>query len=341
MKAELNSHEYWMRAALKEAQKGVGLTRPNPPVGAVVVRRGKIVGRGFHPKAGKPHAEIYALSRAGLLARGSTLYVTLEPCCTTGRTPPCTEAIIKAGIKRVVYACVDCNPRHAGRADAILRRAGIEVIRGVAKDAAATLIRPFAMKITKGRPYITLKLACTLDGKIADFNGRSKWITGEASRSVVQELRRTADAIMIGAGTLRSDNPSLMPRPMRGRNPYRIIIKGKQPLPVGSKVLRDSYAARTKVFEGSLGLKRIMRELARLDVMHIVCEGGGVLAEKLLRAGLVDEMWIFYAPKFLGGTGRVSVAGPGWRLPSAPLFSIVQVRQIGDDLLVRLEKQHV
>lgn len=331
----------WMRTAISLAAMGVGLTRPNPPVGAVVVRGGKIVGRGYHHKAGEPHAEIHALRNAGARARGATLYVTLEPCSTQGRTPPCTDAIVASGIKRVVYGCTDPNPKHVGRAAIILKRAGIDVEQGVLAPACEALIRPFAMRMRKSRPYVTLKLACTLDGKIADARGQSKWITGPSARSAVQSLRRSADAIMIGAGTLRADNPSLLPRPDRGRTPFRVIIKGTKSLPSSSAVFTDAAASQTVVYEAKTGLGRILCDLARRDVMHVVCEGGGILAEELLRADLVDELWLFYAPKIVGERGRASFAGKGWLLAAAPRFSLKQVKRYGDDVLMKLERSHV
>lgn len=318
------------------AGKGVGLTRPNPPVGAVVVKNGKRVGRGFHAKAGGPHAEVVALGEAGAKAMGGTLYVTLEPCCTHGRTPPCTEAIIRAGITRVVYGCVDPNPAHAGRADAVLKKAGIATTRGVLEAECAGLIRGFTMRMLKKRPYVTLKLACTLDGKIADAQGRSKWITGPAARAAVQSLRRAADAIMVGAETVRQDDPSLLPRPARGRKPYRVIVQGTTPLPAGAKVFTDKAAEQTLVFDGCAGLAKLMRDLARWDCLHVLCEGGGVLAGHLLKAGLVDEIWMFYAPKMLGAGARESVGGHGWLLSHAPSFKLVSAEVLGQDVLVRL-----
>jgi diaminohydroxyphosphoribosylaminopyrimidine deaminase/5-amino-6-(5-phosphoribosylamino)uracil reductase len=330
-----------MRMALTEAAKGVGLTRPNPPVGAVVVRGGRVVGKGYHAKAGDPHAEVVALRDAGAKAKGATLYVTLEPCCTHGRTPPCTNAIIEAGIKRVVYGCVDPNTAHAGRADKILAKAGIKVAAGVLEDECRKIIRPFVSRILRGRPYVTLKLACTLDGKIADARGTSKWITGEQARSAVQDLRRSADAIMVGAETLRKDDPSLLPRPARGRKPLRVIVKGTRPLPRKAQVFCDEASAQTLVADGRKGILAILRDLARRDCMHMVCEGGGVLAEKLLRSKCVDALWIFYAPKIIGGSGTPSFAGPGWRLPQAPSFVVAEVSRLGDDVLVKLERNDV
>ncbi len=346
-----------MEVALEEAARGVGLTRPNPPVGAVLVRNGKIIGRGFHPKAGKPHAEILALREAGAAAQGATLYVTLEPCCTQGRTPPCTEAIIRSGIRRVVYGCVDPNPAHAGRADRLLTKAGIQVAAGVLEEPCRELILPFATRIREGRPYVTLKLACSLDGRIADAAGTSKWITGDAARQAVQELRRTADAILVGAETLREDDPSLLPRPARGRKPWRVIVAGRRPLPKQARVFTDGHEERTLVVadrhlripgvrclrvagsRGRVAMPAVLRALSELDCLHVVCEGGGVLAQSLLKAGLVDELWMFYAPLMLGGDARASVAGRGWKLGEAPAFTITGVLQTGNDVLIKARRR--
>lgn len=330
--------EHFMREALAQATLGQGLTRPNPPVGAVVVKSGRVIGRGFHRKAGGPHAEVFALADAGKGARGATVYVTLEPCCTQGRTPPCTSALILAGVKRVVYGCVDPNPAHAGRADAVLDAAGIAVTSGVLRDACEAMIRPFAMRMLHQRPYVTLKLACSLDGRIADAHGTSKWITGPEARKAVQTLRRTADAVMVGAGTVRADDPSLLPRPAFGRKPYRVIIRGKRPLSTDATVFTDAAAERTLVFDGRRGLVRILRDLARQDIMHVVCEGGGRLAGSLLCAGLVDALWIFYAPKLIGGTGQPAVAGRGWSLAEAPRWPVESVEQMGEDVLVKFRR---
>lgn len=354
---------YWMQHALELAAKGEGLTRPNPPVGAVVVRDGAIVGEGFHPRAGQPHAEIFALQEAGKAACGATLYVTLEPCSTHGRTPPCTEAIITAGVRRVVYGCVDPNPRHAGRADRILRRGGIEVTRPVLEDACRTIIRPFATRMLEKRPFLTIKLACSLDGRIADRQGRSKWITGKAARGAVQELRRAVDAIMVGAETVRRDDPSLLPRPALGRMPWRVIVAGRNRLPLQAKVFRDQAANRTIVMvpavfpqrdqlmargiecvtipmsAGHLSMKAVLRELARRGCLHVCCEGGGVLAQSLLKTGWVDQLWMMYAPMLLGDAATPAIAGSGWQLNRAPSYTIRHVEPLGPDVLLVAEPQ--
>jgi len=247
MSAGRGADAAFMRRALELARRGEGLTRPNPPVGAVIVRDGEVVGEGWHRKAGGPHAEVWALRGAGEKARGATLYVTLEPCTTTGRTPPCADAVIRAGVARVVVGTADPNPKHAGRAFPVLRAAGIEAECGVEEAAAKELLAPFAATMTLGRPHFTLKLGLTLDGFLADAEGRAKWITGEASREKVQELRRAADAVMVGAGTLRADDPSLWPRPDGGREPWRVVVGGAGGLPAGAKLFTDAHRGRTVV----------------------------------------------------------------------------------------------
>lgn len=362
MRIQRPSDDHWMQHALDLAVQGVGLTRPNPPVGAVVVKGSRIIGEGFHPRAGEPHAEVFALRQAGAAARGATLYVTLEPCCTQGRTPPCTEAIIAAGIRRVVYGCVDPNPAHAGRADAILRRAGITVTRPVLESSCQALIAPFATRLLHQRPFVTLKLACTLDGRIADPRGRSKWITGPEAREAVQELRRTADAIMVGAETIRADDPSLLPRPAEGRAPWRVVIAGTRPLPAKARIFTDDARSRTLVYvtrhfaqakrlaargitvvtlpaaRGNVSVKAVLRDLAARGCMHLLCEGGGVLAEALLRENLIDQCWMFYSPRFLGDAATPCVAGRGWQLDRAPGFVMSHVEQRGGDVLMVVKR---
>lgn len=351
----------WMAEALRLARLGEGLTRPNPPVGAVVVKQGKIIGRGYHRKAGGPHAEVYALRQAGAKARGATLYVTLEPCSTFGRTPPCTGAIIRAGIGKVVVAVSDPNPRHAGRGVKLLRRAGIEVVSGPGAGEALALLAPFASSMTRRRPWLTLKLAESLDGRIADAAGRSKWISGPEARKVVQGLRRRADAVMVGAGTVVKDDPSLLPRPARGRKPWRIVVDAAGRVPVDSRVFSDASAqqtilattrrcpARRQAQYGAGGAKvlvlpvagrgvslpALLKSLHGLGVLHVLCEGGGELAASLVRARLVDELVLFVAPVIVGGDGMAAVGGKGWPLSGAPRLQIVEACRVGDDVMIR------
>jgi diaminohydroxyphosphoribosylaminopyrimidine deaminase/5-amino-6-(5-phosphoribosylamino)uracil reductase len=320
-----------MQRALALARRGEGLTRPNPPVGAVLVQNGKIIAEGFHKKAGGPHAEVNCLKSAIGNLQSAILYVTLEPCSTYGRTPPCTDMILSNGISRVVIGAKDPNPAHAGRGIRILRRAGVEVITGVCRAEAEMLIAPFAKRILTGMPYVTLKLAATVDGRIADSSGKSKWITGPQARAKVQELRRSADAIMVGAGTVRSDDPSLLPRPARGRMPWRVIVGST--LQANAKVLTDEASGQTLVMSGSL--RKILCDLGKRGVMHVLCEGGGELAGSLVRAGLVDEFALFVAPSMLGGDGVPMVGSKGWLLTKMPLLSFQTLEKCGKDVFIR------
>jgi diaminohydroxyphosphoribosylaminopyrimidine deaminase/5-amino-6-(5-phosphoribosylamino)uracil reductase len=348
----MSLHEPFMQRALALAKRGEGLTRPNPPVGAVLVQNGKIIAEGFHKKAGLDHAERVCLKSAVGNLKSSILYVSLEPCSTTGRTPPCTDLIIERGIRRVVIGCKDPNPAHTGRGIRILRRAGVEVITGVCRAEAEALIAPFAKRILTGMPYVTLKLAATVDGRIADASGKSKWITGPKARAKVQELRRSVDAIMVGAGTVRADDPSLLPRPAKGRAPWRIIVGSN--IPSNSKVLTDEAAEQTLIFsaeqmEGralsrphagkrprrSVALQTVLRELAKRGVMHVLCEGGGELAGSLVRAGLVDEFALFIGPSLLGGDGFPMVGKRGWPLENMPILRFQTLEKCGKDVFIR------
>lgn len=351
----------WMREAVKLAARGEGWTRPNPPVGAVVVKAGKAVGRGWHQKAGGPHAEVYALAEAGAAARGATIYVTLEPCSTFGRTPPCTDAIKAAGIARVVAGTGDPNPRHESRAFQILEAAGIATVRGVMEDECRQLIAPFAKWIRTGMPYLTLKLAMTADGRIADSSGQSRWITGPEARAEVHRLRRRADAILVGARTVIKDNPSLLPEGPQPNALYRVIIDGQGRSQAEAQVFTDARAGNTilctthdcpdsrrKRWEahgaavwgvpsrkGKIQLTEVLRLLGKMGLLHVVCEGGGVLAEGLVREGLVDEFWLFYAPRLLGGRSVPGFGGSGWTLSAAPALRFGSVVRTGSDLWVR------
>lgn len=358
----MDEHLPFMERALALARRGEGLTRPNPPVGAVLVENGKIVSEGWHKKAGGPHAEVNCLKKVPSIGKSATLYVTLEPCSTTGRTPPCTDLILERGVRRVVIGCKDPNPAHAGRGIRKLRRAGVDVITGVCREEAEALIAPFVKRMLTGMPYVTLKLGVTLDGRIADASGKSQWITGPAARKKVQELRRSADAVMVGAGTVRADNPSLLPRPAKGRAPWRVVVGSN--IPKKSKVLTDDAADQTMVFclrgqsynlmfsEGGYckktlnyrtdpsrlngSLRKILRDLAaKQDVMHVLCEGGGELAGSLIRAGLVDEFVIFMAPSMMGGTGFPMFGKKGWALLKMPRLVFQTLEKCGDDVLIR------
>ncbi|RKX47461.1 MAG: bifunctional diaminohydroxyphosphoribosylaminopyrimidine deaminase/5-amino-6-(5-phosphoribosylamino)uracil reductase RibD [Verrucomicrobia bacterium] len=331
----MTTDEKQMMRAIGLAKLGEGMTRPNPPVGAVLVLDNEVIAEGWHEKAGADHAERACLKKLKPKAqdlKSASLYVTLEPCSTQGRTPPCTDLILEKGIGRVVVSVEDLNPKHAGRGLDLLREAGVEVVTGICEKEGRELIAPFEKFITTGMPYVTLKLASTLDGRIADSEGKSKWITGLEARERVQEMRRRADAVMVGAGTVRVDDPSLLPRPSDGREPWRVVV-GKN-IPADAKVLTDEAAGRTLVREGSL--KDILKELAEeYDVMHVLCEGGGKLAAGLVEAGLVDEFAIFVAPKLMGADGIPNYAKRGGLISDIQNLKFHSVEQLGDDMLLR------
>ena len=358
MKSFLESDLKWMRLALELARRGEGLTRPNPPVGAVVVKNGRKIGQGWHKKAGGPHAEVFALRQAGAAARGATLYITLEPCSTFGRTPPCTDAVLRAGIARVVVAMADPNPKHAGRGLRLLRKAGVRTDVGACGAEAATLLAPFACHMLRQRPFFTLKLGLSLDGRIADRTHSSRWITGPDAREMVQAMRRASDAVMVGAGTVRHDDPSLWPRPDGKRNPGRVVVVRRGPLPLKAQLFTDEHAARTIVAApkgwqpacarqirkaGATVLElpkngflpSLATELGQFGILRVFCEGGGILAGELIQAGLVDELCVFLAPMLIGGpVGAVGAAA--WRLPQAPRFRRVESKSVGPDWFLRL-----
>lgn len=354
----------FMRRALALARKALGCTRPNPPVGALVVKGGEIIGEGFHTCAGQPHAEVEALNGCRVSPQGATLYVTLEPCCTHGRTPPCTERILKEKIARVVVGCHDENDCHCGRGLEILREKGVEVVFGVCEAEAKELVRPFFKHVTTGYPFLTLKLAMTLDGRIADCRGASKWITGEAARNAVQRMRRGADAIMVGAGTVCADNPSLLYRGKGRDNLMRVIVDETGRTPAAATVLTDSAATRTLIAtltttaqkkiaswlqqgaavwtfkpdkDGHLPLKQLLRRLGKAGYLHVLCEGGGTLAGALHDARLIDEYCLFYTPAIIGDSRAISgFAGKGVQMKNLERLELRSIKRIGDDLLVRL-----
>ncbi len=328
----MTADEKYMMRAIELAKQGEGLTRPNPPVGAVLVLEDQIIAEGWHKKAGTDHAERDCLKSAIGNLKSAILYVTLEPCSTHGKTPPCTDLILEKGIGRVVVSVTDLNPKHAGRGLDLLKEAGVEVVSGVCEKEGRELIAPFEKFITTGMPYITLKLASTLDGRIADSAGNSKWITGPEARERVQEMRRRADAVMVGAGTVRADNPSLLPRPDGGRKPYRIIIGST--VPEDSAVLTDEAARQTLICDGDL--KTALKELAeKYSIMHILCEGGGTLAASLVEANLVDEFAFFIAPKLLGADGLPNFGKTGGLITDVESLEFKSAEMVGEDVLLR------
>jgi diaminohydroxyphosphoribosylaminopyrimidine deaminase/5-amino-6-(5-phosphoribosylamino)uracil reductase len=344
----------FMHLALRLARRGYGATSPNPMVGAVLVKNGKVIGRGWHHQAGGPHAEIEALRDAqlhGHSPRGAALYVTLEPCSTQGRTPPCTEAIIAAGIKGVAAGATDPNPKHAGRGFEILRRAGIETIHEILGNECTRLNEAFNHWIVHRTPFVTVKAAMTLDGKIATANGESKWITGEEARAVGMKLRQGSDAILVGVNTILADDPSLTVRTrlgggrwMPGKPIRRIILDSMARTPLDAKVVSDPFAAQTTIVVGkrapknrvsalgkrvdvlvaplaksaignrqsAISVRWLLKKLGAENVTSLLVEGGGEVNASFLLSGLAQRVAFFYAPKILGGRGaRKAVAGEG------------------------------
>lgn len=327
-----------MRLALAEARKGLGKTSPNPAVGAVVVRNGVLLGKGWHRRAGKPHAEIEALRSLpkGVSAQGATLYVTLEPCSTHGRTPPCVEAILQAGFARVVVGTTDPNPAHVGKGLEILRQAGVVVTENVLENDCRDLNEAFNHWITTGRPLVIAKSAMSLDGRISRPPGESPWLTSAAARRLGHRLRAQVDAILVGAGTVRTDNPRLTVRGhgkrAAGRQPWRIVLSRSGDLPRDAAVFTDEWKERTLVFSD---LNEALHDLGRRQATSVLIEGGGELIGSALDRGLVDRIFFFYAPILVGG--NVSATGGEGVGASAEAWLLEKVtyEKIGPDLLCK------
>ncbi|MGA2866093.1 MAG: bifunctional diaminohydroxyphosphoribosylaminopyrimidine deaminase/5-amino-6-(5-phosphoribosylamino)uracil reductase RibD [Verrucomicrobiota bacterium] len=370
------THASYMRLALRLARRGCGTTSPNPMVGAVVVQGSRVIGRGWHERAGGPHAEITALRQAQQgrhRVRGATLYVTLEPCSTRGRTPPCTEAIIGAGLSKVVAGATDPNPRHGGRGFTILRRAGLAMVHGVLAEECERLNEAFNHWIVRRTPFVTVKAAMTLDGKIATAAGESKWITGAEARHWGLKLRQGADAILAGINTVLADDPSLTVR-VRGRQRRRIVLDAMARTPLGAKVVSDEQAALTTIVVSKsapkervaalagrvkvlvapvakgrrrqagrgapgpprLDLRWLLKRLGAEEVTSLLVEGGGEVNASFLFEGLAQRIAFFYAPKVLGGReARPAVAGAGARTLDQTLnLSGTEWRRLGPDWLL-------
>jgi diaminohydroxyphosphoribosylaminopyrimidine deaminase/5-amino-6-(5-phosphoribosylamino)uracil reductase len=345
-----------MAEALALAARARGRTAPNPMVGAVLVREGRVVGAGFHARAGQPHAEVEALADARGAAAGATLYVNLEPCCHHGRTPPCTEAVIAAGIRRVVVGMVDPDPRMQGRGIAQLRAAGLEVEVGVLEAEALALNAGFVRARTAGRPQVILKAGVSLDGRIADAAGRSQWITGAAARAAGRALRDQCDAVLVGSQTVLDDDPALTTRIDGGRDALPVILDGRLRTPATAQVLRagrppliftapDADPAHEQALAparlrrvprgpGGLELRAVLTALVDEGVHTLLVEGGGAVHHSLLSAGLVDELRLFLAPRVLAG-GRHWVEGAPFSLADGPRFELAELRRHGDDLELR------
>lgn len=350
----------YMSRALALAERGRGKTSPNPMVGAVLVKNGRIIAEGFHRKSGTAHAEIIALRQAGKRARGATVYVTLEPCSHTAQTGPCAQALIEAGVARVVYATVDPDPRVKGRGGRMLRQAGIKVKTGVLKQEALRLNEAYHYFHSNHRPFVTLKMAQTLDGRIATSSGDSKWISGPIARKMAHQLRAQNDAVLVGAGTVRQDNPALTVRHVKGRNPYRVVVSTSGRLPRQSQLLSDNkdfktvvatnikaahklslgsnagltYWAVKQLRDGRLDPSDILTKAAEFGIRSILIEGGAELATSFLKAGLVDKYIAIVAPVIVGqGTNAVADLGVR-KIADSIKLDRVTVERLGSDLVV-------
>jgi diaminohydroxyphosphoribosylaminopyrimidine deaminase/5-amino-6-(5-phosphoribosylamino)uracil reductase len=355
---------YFMNLALDLASKGEGTTSPNPMVGALVVKDGQVVGRGYHKSAGEPHAEVNALDAAGGLAKGATLYVTLEPCNHSGRTPPCTHKILASGIGRVVAAMKDPNKKVAGHGAEFLERNGVSVTTGVCEAQAKKLNEFFIKYVGTGRPFVIAKCAATLDGRIATRTGDSRWVTGEAARRFVHQLRHKVDAIMVGINTIRNDDPSLTTRlpDLQGSDPLRIILDTHLSINADARVLRQKSAVPTmlvagpnvprdkknalekagaRVLEAPLKNKLIdmdplMEQLGAMELTSLLIEGGSRVLASAFNHAVVDKVCFFYAPKILGGDDGVPIcSGPGVaKMSKCIAINDMVIHRFGDDVLL-------
>ncbi len=355
------NHEFFMESAMKLALKAKGRTSPNPMVGALVVRNGKVVGRGYHQECGLAHAEVIALDEAGKLSRGATLYVTLEPCKHFGRTPPCVDRIIKAKVKEVVVGMVDPNPLNNGKGILLLRQHKIKVVTGVLEAKLKKVNEAFIKYISKRMPFVTVKVAQSLDGKIATWRGDSKWISSDKSRSFAHRFRQDYDAIMVGVNTVLRDDPKLDAW-FSDKQPIKIVVDSQLSTPKdahlfsgGNKAIivtlssrpgqetqnRALLSEKAKILEvkekaGQVNLKSMMKKLARMGITNILVEGGGMLNGSLFDEGLVDKILFFISPKIIGGKEAISaVMGKGVeRVEKSVRLKDIRWRHLGDDFLV-------
>ncbi|WP_213685765.1 bifunctional diaminohydroxyphosphoribosylaminopyrimidine deaminase/5-amino-6-(5-phosphoribosylamino)uracil reductase RibD [Roseicyclus sp.] len=358
----MGEDDRWMRLALALGARGLGRVWPNPAVGCVIVKAGRVLGRGWTQDGGRPHAETMALAQAGAQARGATAYVSLEPCSHHGKTPPCADALTRAGVARVVVALGDPDPRVSGRGLAALRDAGIQVTEGVCTQEAQRAHRGFLTRVGQGRPMLTLKLATSADGRIATASGESQWITGPRARAWVHGMRACHDAVLVGAGTARADDPSLTVRGLGiTHQPVRIVLSRRLDLPLDSALMRsardipvwlchgpDAPAAAKTAWEaagarliavttglgGQLDLGAVMTALGAAGLTRVFCEGGGMLAAGLLGADLVDDLALITAGMVLGAEGTPAIGAMGIAaLAEAPRFALTETRALGGDVL--------
>ncbi len=354
------NHTTIMKYAITLAKRSRNRTLPNPQVGAIVVKDDKIVGEGYHKKAGGPHAEVYAINSAGKRSKGGTLYVTLEPCSHYGRTPPCTDLIIKTGIKKVFVSMIDPNPLVSGKGVEILKSSGIDVEVGLLEEEARDLNEVYIKNVTRKMPYIIFKSAMTLDGRTATKNGDSKWVTSDVSRSIVHRLRSNVEGVMVGIGTVLKDNPSLTTHGIEDDCPWRIIVDSRLRIPSHARVLNDRFRDKTLVVttynaqrqkikhletkgiriiqvaskEGRVDLKRMLRKLYELNIYRLLVEGGATLAGGLLKEKLIDRIIFFIAPRIIGD-GRGVFEGFGFsHIKYTRQIKDVIIKRIGADIMI-------
>ena len=361
----MNDREKYMRMAIGLAKRAEGMTSPNPLVGAVIVKNDKVAGKGYHKMAGFAHAEIAALSDAGEKAKNGTLYVTLEPCDHFGRTPPCTEAIINSGIRKVVVGMKDPNPINNGRGIRKLKNSGISVEKGVLEKDCAGINCPYIKFITKKLPYVTVKAAMSLDGKIATRSGESRWITSEESRKFVQKLRGYVDAVMVGVNTVAKDDPVLLCKLPGAKQPVRVIVDSELKISLTSKLLSTAHKSKViiattgkaslnkirsceeksaevlvlKSKNGRVPLKGLLKSLANMGIVNLLVEGGGGLIAGLVEERLVDRFLFFIAPKIIGGRDAITAVEGGGvdKIASAVQLKNVKVKRFGPDILIEAE----
>lgn len=358
--------EQFMRLALTLARKGLGATSPNPVVGCVIVRDGEVVGEGWHLKAGTPHAEVHALTAAGRHAASADVYVTLEPCSHFGKTPPCADALIDAGVARVFVGMTDPNPKVAGSGIVKLMDAGIDVLVGCLEEECRAINRPFIKHVTTGLPFVTLKSAMTLDGKTATSSGDSRWVTAEPARRHVHILRGISDAVMVGIGTVLADDPILTCRVEGGRDPLRVVVDSSLRIPLSAKVLNLDSPARTLIATvstdkdriaalidagaevmvckekgGRVDLPSLLKKLGERGIQSVLLEGGAGLAGSFIRGQCIDSCLLFYSPRLLGGDGTGLFSGGAIeRMADAVPLENLSVRQCGVDIMVEGEPKY-
>jgi diaminohydroxyphosphoribosylaminopyrimidine deaminase/5-amino-6-(5-phosphoribosylamino)uracil reductase len=353
--------ERWMKRALRLAEKGRGRTSPNPMVGAVLVNDGKVVGEGFHAKAGEAHAEIVALQQAGERARGATLYLNLEPCTHHGKTPPCAPQVVEAGVKRVVIGMEDPNPLVKGKGIEMLRRAGLDVEVGILEKECRRLNEAFCKYILKKEPFVILKVAATLDGKMATRNGDSKWISGKASRRFVHKLRDQVDGVLVGIGTVLKDDPMLTARIRGGRDPYRIILDSQLKIPEEAKAIGthptkaiiastelapkdkieklEKRGVKILIFDskrGKVDLRACLSKLGEIGMMNLLVEGGSQVNGSFLDEGLIDKLLLFLSPRLMGDHQAPGIFGGEGvsNLQEAIVLKEIKTKRVGEDILL-------